>query len=247
LKGGKIPVEFLIRGKDEAENKKQLQTICDAIKKSGNKVGVLAKDQAQGPFAKAWREVYSPEALGVEEVDVSAAFSQVMAVKDEGELKTMRACSRALVGIMKDYFIDEMSKIIDEEKKVTHSALSQKIEAKIDDEKFFKQKSLKLGDDFDVTQMDWTVGPVVQSGGKYDLKSSALSDDNPLHAGIILASMGLRYKSYSAQIARTYLIDPSKVRSLLSDDRASLTQDLGTREVLWILDRSAVANSYRAP
>jgi nucleosome binding factor SPN SPT16 subunit len=134
-----------------------------------------------------------------------------MSIKDEGELKTMRASSKALVGITRDYFIDEMSKIIDEEKKVTHESLSRKIEAKIDDEKLFKAKALKLGDDFDVTQLDWTVGPVIQSGGKYDLKQNAQSDENPLHAGIILASMGLRYKSYSSQIARTYLIDPTKV------------------------------------
>ena len=211
LSGGKIPVEFLIRGKDEAENKKQFQQICAIIKKSGNKVGVFAKDQRQGPFAKAWKESYNPGSLGVEEVDVATAFSQVTAVKDEGELKTMRASSRALVGIMKDYFIDEMSKIIDEEKKVTHEALSRKIEVKIDDEKFFKSKALKLGDDFDITQLDWTVGPVIQSGGKYDLRQSAQSDENTLHAGTIVASMGLRYKSYSSQIARTYLIDPSKV------------------------------------
>jgi nucleosome binding factor SPN SPT16 subunit len=204
----------LIRGKDEAENKKQFEQICEIIKKTGKKVGILGKDQAQGPFAKAWKESYNPKELGLEEVDVSAGFSQLMAVKDEAELKTMRASSRALVGITKDYFIDEMSKIIDEEKKVTHEALSRKVEAKIDDEKFFKNKALKLGDDFDTSQLDWTVGPVIQSGGKYDLKQNAQSDDNPLHAGIILASMGLRYKSYSAQIARTYLIDPTKVRNL---------------------------------
>lgn len=213
LRGGKTAVEFLMRGKDETENRRHFQTICDAIKKCGNKLGVLAKDQADGPFPKAWREVYSLERLGVQEVDVSLAFSLCMSVKDEAELKTMRTSSRALVAVMKDYFIDEMSKIIDEEKKVTHEALSRKIEAKIDDQKFFKAKSLKLGDDFDVTQLDWTVGPVVQSGGKYDLKQSAQADENPLHAGIILASMGLRYKSYSAQIGRTYLIDPSKVRT----------------------------------
>lgn len=111
---------------------------------------------------------------------------------------------------MKDYFVEEMSRIIDEEKKVTHDQLSQKIEAKIDDEKFFKAKELKLGADFDASQLDWTVGPVVQSGGKYDLKANAQSDESPLHAGIILSSMGLRYKSYSSQIARTFLIDPNK-------------------------------------
>lgn len=201
----------MIRGKDDAENKKHFQTICDAIKKSGNKVGILTKDQAQGPFAKAWKEAYSPQTLGVEEVDVATAFSAAMSVKDEGELKTMRSSSRALVGIMKDYFIDEMSKIIDEEKKVSHETLSRKIESKIDDEKFFKSKHLKLGEDFDTSQLDWTVGPVIQSGGKYDLRQNAQSDENNLHAGIILASMGLRYKSYSSQIARTYLIDPTKV------------------------------------
>lgn len=59
----------------------------------------------------------------------------------------MRASSRALVGIMKDYFIDEMSTIIDEEKKITHGQLSQKIEAKIDDDKFFRAKEMKLGPD----------------------------------------------------------------------------------------------------
>ncbi len=59
----------------------------------------------------------------------------------------MRASSRALVGIMKDYFVDEMSRIIDEEKKITHDKLSEKIESKIDDEKFFKSKEMKLGPD----------------------------------------------------------------------------------------------------
>lgn len=59
----------------------------------------------------------------------------------------MRASSRAVVALMKDYFVDEMSKIIDEEKKITHEQLSAKIEKMIDDEKFFQRKELKLGAD----------------------------------------------------------------------------------------------------
>lgn len=59
----------------------------------------------------------------------------------------MRASSRALVGIMRNYFIDEMSTIIDEEQKISHVQLSQKIEAKLDDDRFFKQKEMKLGPD----------------------------------------------------------------------------------------------------
>lgn len=61
-------------------------------------------------------------------------------------------------------------------------------------------------------QLDWTVGPVVQSGGKYDLRTSAVADESQLHGGIILSSMGLRYKSYCSTIARTFLIDPNKAQ-----------------------------------
>ncbi len=42
------------------------------------------------------------------------------------------------------------------------------------------------------------------------MKLSAASDDSPLHAGVILVSLGTRYSSYCANVCRTYLIDPSK-------------------------------------
>lgn len=85
LKDGKHPIEFLLRGKDEAENKKQFEQIVDIIKKA-KKVGVLPKDVATGPFAKEWKAAYDPAAAGVEEIDIAPALSAVMGVKDETEL-----------------------------------------------------------------------------------------------------------------------------------------------------------------
>lgn len=109
---------------------------------------------------------------------------------------------------MTEYFVEEMSKILDAEKEVTHKQLADQIDKKIDDAKFFS----KLPSDFTINQLDWVYGPVIQSGGKYDLKLSATSDDNNLHAGTIIAGMGLRYKSYSSILARTYLVDPNKAQ-----------------------------------
>ena len=123
----------------------------------------------------------------------------------------MRAASRSCVGIMNKYFVDEMSEIIDDEKKVTHAQLASKIESKLDDDKFFKSKDLKLGADFDNAQLDWADGPHVQSGGKYDLRFASENDKSNLHSGVIICSFGLRYKTYCSMIARTFLIDPNKV------------------------------------
>lgn len=122
----------------------------------------------------------------------------------------MRNASRACTGLMAEFFVEEMSEILDEEKKVTHKELADKIDQKIDDAKFFQTLKSKLPPDFDSSQLDWIYGPVVQSGGNYDLKLTAQSDDNHLHAGTIIAGLGLRYKSYCSMIARTYLVDPNE-------------------------------------
>ena len=101
-----------------------------------------------------------------------------------------------------------MSTLLDEEKTVTHQALSAKMDSKLDDTKFFN-KLPKLPQGFDPHQLDWAYGPVIQSGGKYDLKFTAMSDKNNLHPGIIIANLGMRYRTYAAAVARTYLVDPS--------------------------------------
>ena len=111
---------------------------------------------------------------------------------------------------MTDCFVEEMSEILDAEKKVTHKKLADTIDKKIDDDKFFPGLKSKLPADFSVEQLDWVYGPVVQSGGHYDLKITAAPDDNNLHAGTIIAGLGLRYKSYSSIVARSYLVDPNK-------------------------------------
>lgn len=92
---------------------------------------------------------------------------------------------------------------------MTHKALSGRMDTKIDDAKFFNRLA-KLPAEFDAQQIDWAYGPVIQSGGHYDLKLTATSDDNNLQPGIIIAGFGIRYKTYSSIIARTYLVDPSK-------------------------------------
>ncbi|KAI9880467.1 MAG: FACT complex subunit spt16 [Pleopsidium flavum] len=210
LIGGKIPVEILVRGKDAEHNSKLFERCVDLIKGAGKKVGILAKDTSTGPFVDEWKRAFGDASKEVEEFDITTALSAAaLSVKDENELRAMRNASRACTGLMAPWFVEEMSEVLDSEKKVTHKALAEKIDAKIDDAKFF-QKLAKLPPDFDAGQLDWTYGPVIQSGGSYDLKLTAQPDDSYLHAGIIISGFGLRYKTYCSIIARTYLVDPNK-------------------------------------
>ena len=243
IKGGRFPVEVLVRGKDAAENEKLFVKIADTINASGvshimlppsprlllpyfpptyrvssviqKKVGVIAKDTSKGPFADEWKKIFAQRCGDVEEADISQALSSgAFSVKDEAELRAMRTSSKACVALLTPYLLDEMSNVLDQEKKIKHSAIADKVYNKLDDVKFWKTVELpnkqKLPTDFDSEQLDWVLGPVVQSGGKFDLKWQMDSDNDVLHPGIIIACLGLRYKSYCSQIARTFLVDPNK-------------------------------------
>ncbi|AEO56023.1 hypothetical protein MYCTH_2300442 [Thermothelomyces thermophilus ATCC 42464] len=215
IKGGRFPVEVLVRGKDAAENEKLFTKITDAIKAAGKKVGVLTKDTSKGPFVDEWKKVFTENCKDIEQVDIAQALSAgAFSVKDETELRAMRTSSKACVALLTPYFLDEMSSILDQDKKIKHSALADKVFGKIEDTNFWKTVELpnrqKMPADFDPEQLDWILGPMVQSGGKFDLKWQTDSDDQPLHPGVIIAAMGLRYKSYCSQIARTFMVDPNK-------------------------------------
>lgn len=179
------------------------------------KVGVIPKDTSKGPFVEEWKKVFAEHCKDVEEVDISQALSiGAFSVKDEAELRAMRTSSKACVALLTPYFLDEMSSVLDQDKKIKHRALADKVYNKLEDDKFWKTVELpnkqKLPSDFDPDQLDWILGPVVQSGGKFDLKWQLDTDDDVLHPGIIIACLGLRYKSYCSQIARTFMVDPNK-------------------------------------
>ncbi|KAF2264458.1 SPT16-domain-containing protein [Lojkania enalia] len=210
LKGGKVPVEILVRGKDPEENKKQFQTCLDTIKNAGKKVAVLKKDSANGGFADDWKAAFQAADIKEEDqVDLGPILSNAaLSVKDEKELRIIRDASRASSAVMTNYFVDEMSEILDEEKKITHKAFSDKVAAKIDDSKFFDK--YKISKNFDPMQLDWCLPPTVQSGGSYDLKFMSEPDDNNLHAGVIVSALGLRYHTYGSMVGRTYMVGPNK-------------------------------------
>ncbi|OAA53380.1 transcription elongation complex subunit [Niveomyces insectorum RCEF 264] len=216
VKGGRFPVELLVRGKDAAENVKLFDKIIDTLKATG-KLGVIVKESSRGPFVEEWKKLYNEKAKEVETVDISQALSTAaFAVKDETELRAMRTASRACVALMHPYFLDEMSDILDQDKKIRHSTLADQVEKMLDDKHFWKTVELpnksKLPAEFDAEQLDWVLGPIIQSGGKFDIKWQTEVNKDNLQPGIIIAALGLRYKSYCSSIARTFLVDPNKAQ-----------------------------------
>lgn len=208
-------LEVWTRTKDTEHNKSLFKNLVDEIKKNSSaeaKVGTITKDQFKGKFIDEWKEILDPENLEFE--DAAVLVSKSVELKDSDEFNSTQLASKASI-VMMDSFTNDMMVVVDEDLKTTNIDISDKLDKKIDSSKWVSKlalgkKLLQSNKDFDLEQVDWCYSPIVQSGGEYDLKPSALSSEKRFVGdGVIIASLGLRYKNYCSNIGRTYLIDPT--------------------------------------
>ncbi|CAK9439914.1 uncharacterized protein LODBEIA_P40140 [Lodderomyces beijingensis] len=206
-------VELWTRTKDVEKNKQLFVDLVAEMKKVSHEYGTILKDSYEGKFVEEWKE--ASNGSGLKQVDLALVASKAMEIKDSEEFENTKIAANASV-VMMDSFVTEMMTVVDEEKKITNSQLTDQIEDKIENNKWYLKS--KLGKnllqsvkDFDSELLEWCYSPIIQSGGEYDLKPSAQSTEKALAGeGVILASIGLRYKSYCANVGRTFLIDPAK-------------------------------------
>lgn len=206
-------VELWTRTKDPERNKQLFVDLIADMKKVSDEYGTILKDKYEGKFVEEWTEASKDSGFKV--VDLALTLSKAMEIKDSEEFENTKIASNASVAMM-DTFVNAMTAIVDEDKRVTNSQLTDQIEDKIDNNKWYLKS--KLGKSllqpikgFDPEFLEWCYSPIIQSGNDFDLKPSAISNEKVLVGdGVILSSIGLRYKSYCANVGRTFLIDPSK-------------------------------------
>ena len=199
------PVKLMTR--DKADNdKKNFEKIATAIKesKSGKTLGIFTKDKDfPGPFMDAWRNVLAKFSHD----DMSNVMALIMATKEDTEINVVKKASQATIDVFSKYLKEQIMDIIDSDKKVRHSKVSEGIEGALNDKKYVQH--------IDTSQVDLCYPAIIQSGGNYKLKFSHVSDKENVHFGAIICSFGARYRSYCSNIARTFLVNPSeKIQSI---------------------------------
>uniref|UniRef100_A0A8C8JNP1 FACT complex subunit n=1 Tax=Oncorhynchus tshawytscha TaxID=74940 RepID=A0A8C8JNP1_ONCTS len=196
---GVPPITLLVREKNES-NKANFEKMMEAIRasKEGKTVGVFSKDKFPGEYMKSWNDMITAE--GLEKVDISAVVAYTMAVKEDGELALMKKAAAVTSEVYSKFFKERVMEIVDADEKVRHSKLAESVEKAIEEKKY-------LGG-ADPSTVEMCYPPIIQSGGNYSLKFSVVSDKNHMHFGAITCAMGIRYKSYCANLVRTLMVDP---------------------------------------
>lgn len=193
-------IKLMVKDKND-KDKANFEKLIEIMKKSkdGKTLGAFAKDVFEGEFCESWRNALKGK--GFEQVDVSTALGYIMCSKEEPEILTVKKACLVTVDVFNKYLKDHIMEVIDADKKVKHAKLAEGVEQALTDKKYVSG--------VDTSQLDMCYPAIIQSGGNYSLKFSAISDKNHLHFGAIVCSFGVRYKSYCSNIVRTLLVNPS--------------------------------------
>ncbi|KAL1535006.1 FACT complex subunit spt16 [Salvia divinorum] len=170
-------------------------------------VGNIAREAPEGKLLEIWSDKLKGSGLTLS--DISNGLSDLFAAKDKNEITCIKKAAYLTAYVMKNFVLPEVLKVIDEEKKVTHSELMEETEKAISDPP-------KIGVKLKAENVDICYPPIFQSGGNFDLRPSATSTDDPLYydsPSVIICAVGCRYNSYCSNVARTYLIDTDAVQT----------------------------------
>ncbi|KAI3435579.1 hypothetical protein D9Q98_001644 [Chlorella vulgaris] len=213
----------------------QIDALLAAIKASADSpvVGTLPKEKPQGAVPEAWLAALAGS--GVATSDMAADLASLLAAKDEEEAKNVRKAAYLASNALLKFTVPQLEGIIDEEKKVRHSKLADRIEEVISEP---SKMNIKLKAD----AVDIAYPPLVQSGGDYDLRLASASKDTHIHYGVIVCSLGARYASYCANVARTYFVDPSGEQEL----RYAALQEAQAAAVAALVEGAPMSAAYQA-
>lgn len=173
-------------------------------------VAVLTKeiDSQEGKTATVVKKI----AKSLHPVNVSPGLAMVLAIKDEEEEKRVKKAAFLSAHVMKYSLTDRVEKTIDQERRTSHTSLSEHAEYAIMNPTKAKLGALKAD------LCDPCYPPIIQSAGPeapnrtFDLRPSAESSDEHLAFGCIVASIGARFNFYCSNISRTLFISPTKVQ-----------------------------------
>lgn len=206
---GEIP-RISVMASDDPASKDAVRRVVGDYKS----ISVLTKEMGsqKGHAAKLVTDL-----ANLNPVNVAPALSSVLSVKDDEEEKRVKKAAYLSAHVMKFSLTEKIEKIIDQDRKMSHAALSETAEDAI-----MHPSKVKLGT-FNSEWCDPCYPPIIQSAdGKtrdrnFDLRPSAESTEENLAFGCIVVSIGARYNFYCSNVSRTLLIAPSKVQEAVYD------------------------------
>lgn len=168
------------------------------VKGESPKVGLFLQDKNQGQFAE---EVLNSLPAHFQRSDAGEFFEKVSSVKTSSELEALSKAGKTSEFIVQKVIL-RIEDIINDEEKISHATVSDKIKKTLEDidsRDYLKFK--KSNPDILLDQIDTSIPIKIQSGGKYTFEVTDESNNELIKADTITISGGCDYGILTAATA----------------------------------------------
>jgi len=215
--GSKLPdtfkykLEVLTRDKTD-KDKANFETVIANVKgdNAAIKLGVLLKEKNVGGFSEEWAKALGG-AEGVTTADVTNGFSDVLVIKSKQQLSAAKGAGQLSALLFKKTLIEKILDVVDSEEATKMMILGDLIENN------FGKEAAKCDPKLEPDEVQIMLPPVVQSGGNFDLKWNAQTNETgELHLpgkgipAIHVAAITVHHKLCCSTIARTLMFNAKK-------------------------------------
>lgn len=109
-------------------------------------------------------------------MELGPSIADLLSVKDDIELQNVKRAAVFSSVLMQKHLVGRLEAVVDEEVAITHERLAEETEEAFQDPP-------KLGVKLNPDLLESCYTPIIQSGGKFDLKPSAFSNSEKLFYG----------------------------------------------------------------
>ncbi|OAG29912.1 hypothetical protein NEDG_01459 [Nematocida displodere] len=177
------------------------ESINAAVKQAlgGKPVGILSEER--GELISGWVSAQNT-------VDITSQIEKVFFVKDAQQKEFLRLSGTASV-LIGSLLESKIKHIIKTDDRVIHEELSEQIETALETE------MKRLPKEIDQTYLELCFKPIIQSGGRYQLKQTDIGEfinpfnDQLLYFDIVSYYICVAYRGYCTLVGRTLLISPT--------------------------------------
>ena len=206
MKKSKLDMTIICKSGENLEISKFVDEVKKELKdKEGKKVrfGGFLKEKQKGKMIEEFEAQLAK--IDHDWVEISPQIQDLICVKREEDFPLIKKSAK-LVDYFYKLLLEEVEEIIDKEKKIKHSDITRKIEQLLIENKHKYEQELVLKHTF----ADLAYSPIVQSGGTYNLKPNAESNEDVLKYDCVMLSVGAKYMEYNTNVVRTLFIDASE-------------------------------------
>lgn len=195
---------FIAKNEKAADGNLNIKQFFDEFRRlKVSQLGAFCSDRHKGKLIELTKSFLAEEKPTP--IDISKQIQEFLSKKDSVDLGYIEKGASVTCHFFNE-LLSKVLNVIESNENISHVKISKQVD------ELLNTSRKRIAQDFKIVTSfyDFSYAPIIQSGGKYDLRPNVENRDEPLAQDCILLNLGGKYLELNCNIYRTLMINPEE-------------------------------------